>query len=147
MQAFDRSRIPADKLNDPRLAEWEKAARMGMQDYTYRMGICVHEAAHAIYLERAGAVRIYLVPFVSQYDPQNDDFVVATAGVQGEFGKGATVDMLSMARWYVAGGVARRLLVGGAVELDDGGDQDDFRVFSEQSVKYGLPSEQISSCW
>lgn len=145
---FDRSRVPAEKLDDPRLAEWEKAARMGMQNYTYRLGVCLHEAAHAIYLERAGALCVTLHPFISQYDPQSDDFFAAIAGVVGDFGqKPIETDILSMARWHVAGGVAKRLLVGGAAGRDEGGDSEDFSVFSEQAVHYGLPSELVVNCW
>lgn len=148
MFPFDRSRIPSDKLDDPRLAKWENAARKTMQDYAFRMAVCIHEAARAIYMERAGAVCVILCPLISHYDAQSDEFYMSLACVQGDFGQRLTMDISSVARWYVAGGVAKRLLVGAAVEPDGGGDQRNAKDFSAWITQLGIvaSSEDISAC-
>src|SRR6266404_7595869 len=111
MISLDKTRIPADKLDDPRIAAWEEAVLKSFHEESYRRGVCLHEAAHAIYMERAGAIRVTLHPAVALYDPQNDEFDFATAGVQADFGLvGVEMNSLTMARWAVAGGVAKRLL-------------------------------------
>ena len=123
---FDKSRIPPDKLQDPRLAKLEADLLEMMQDDGYRLRTCLHEAAHAVYLERAGALEVILHGPVALYCPEKDSFHMGTAAVQGRFSEdGQMVDSVAMARWYAAGGVAKRLLTN---DPDPGADQD-FEVF------------------
>jgi hypothetical protein len=157
---LDKSRIPANKLDDPRLAESEEAVCKGMQNETFRKGICLHEAAHAIYMERAGACRVTLHPPLAMYDSQNDRFDIGPAAVQPDFGSvPVETDIMTMARWNVAGGVAQRFLIGGDPALFDDGyerdfsvlfedsDQYDFSMFSGQAVRHGLLAEEIRDIW
>jgi hypothetical protein len=144
---LDKSQLPADKLDDPRLAEWEEALLKSLQHVSYRQGVCVHEAGHALYMERAGACRVTLHAAVALYDPQNDEFEFGAAGVRGNFGQQVQIDILIMARWYAAGGVAKRLLIGGDDWGEAGGDQADFRVFSGVATDLGQSADQISELW
>jgi hypothetical protein len=48
---LDKSRIPFEKLDDPRLKENEKEVLEAMQNPTYRLHVCLHEAAHGVYLQ------------------------------------------------------------------------------------------------
>lgn len=122
---IDLSRIPPDKLDNPRLAEWKEGIETALKDKTNRAGICLHEAAHAVYMERTGAKVIFHSP-VALYDPQNDTFGMAAAGVHGDFGTGVKVDSLAMARYFAAGGVAKRVLTKLTEDsFDDGGDEQD----------------------
>jgi len=50
--------LPADKLDDPCLAECELACRLGVQDYTDRMGISVHEASRDLAIVKTICLRI-----------------------------------------------------------------------------------------
>jgi hypothetical protein len=156
---LDKSRVPPEMLDDPRLAEKEKAVRIGMQNETYRMGVCLHDAAHAIYIERSGG-RVTFHPPVARYDLQIEDFVIGTAAVQADFGPvPIEVELEAMAHWLVAGDVARRLLTGdSSVLFDDGyerdlseffedSDKSDFESFSSNVAAFGLNSEQISENW
>jgi hypothetical protein len=140
---LDKSRIPTEKLDDPELAKWEEAIRIGMQDGTYRMKVCLHEAAHAIYIERAGGQAILHLP-VAFYDARDDTFDVGGAAVAAHFEKEVAVDGLVMARWYVAGGVAQQSLISGCTEAED---EQDFEVFSAQWQSQGLPPQEMLSYW
>lgn len=144
---IDESLIPPDKLADPRLAWWKEAVEPALKDKTNRAGVCLHEAAHAVYLERAGAKAIFHPPTVL-YDPRNDTFGMAAAGVHGEFGTGAKVDSLVMARYFVAGGVAKRVLTKLTEDsFDDGGDEQDLIDWTETGEELGMSSEVILAHW
>jgi hypothetical protein len=144
---IDKSKIPANKLDDLHLAEMEAALLKRLQKVTFRRGVCLHEAAHAIYMKRAGAFRVSLRHPVVLYDPQNEEFEFGAAEVRAYFGEGVPMNILAMARWYAAGGVAWRLLIAGDKWGEEGGDQSDFRVFSTHALKCGLSSVQISKRW
>jgi hypothetical protein len=108
----DKSRIPPDKLDDPRLAEGEAALLRAMRDQQNFLQVCVHESAHGIYMERAGVVPVLHGP-VAFYDSNTDTFDFGEAGVSGIAKEGRVdTDILAMARWYVAGGVAISVLIG-----------------------------------
>ncbi len=110
--SLDKSRIPEDKLDDPRLAEWEEALAKSWSDEAYVLQSCLHEAAHEHYAKLAGAVAVTLYGPVAFYDCETDTFDIGNMGVQPNFGDGLSVQLLAMARWYAAGGVAVRVLTG-----------------------------------
>ena len=148
MIPLDKSEIPPEKRNDPRLAEWEEAVSKGIQNTSYRVGVCLHEAAHAIYLERCGACCVTLHVAVALYDAQSDRYEASVAAVRPSFGKErALVDLDELARAYAAGGVAKRLLIADDTWMEEGGDQTDFRIFAAEASKSGLPVEEISRRW
>jgi hypothetical protein len=55
---LDKSRIPVEKLDDHRLKKQEAEVLEAMDDPAFRRHVCLHEAAHGVYLERAGAKRL-----------------------------------------------------------------------------------------
>lgn len=146
---FDKSRIPPDKLDDPRLIEWERASRAAHEDKNYRMVTCVHEAGHAVYMEKAGARVVFHGP-VAFYDSENDTFDIGTAAVAADGGSGLSLDALAMARWYVAGRIAQKALFGkDLVErrgLDES-DAHDFKVFCGEWKRFGFPHDQMMPHW
>ncbi len=124
---LDKSRIPFEKLDDHRLKKAEEEVLESLQDSTYRLHSCLHEAAHGVYLERAGAKRLVCHGPVAFYDAESDAFDIGTAGLEGDFGEhGVDCDLLAMARWYVAGGVATRSLTAWNDEEGDGRDFEEF---------------------
>lgn len=144
---LDKSRIPLEKLDDPRLKEKEDEVLQAMQDYTYRLHTCLHEAAHGLYLERAGAKNLIYHGPVAFYDAEIDTFDIGTAGIEGNFGEhGVNCDSLAMARWYVAGGAVTRKLTGW---LDDEGDGRDFETFVRECLSLipEITTEAISALW
>jgi len=50
-----------------------------MQVSTYRLHVCLHEAAHGVYLERAAAKRLIYDGPVAIYDAESDTFDVGDA--------------------------------------------------------------------
>jgi len=75
---LDKSRIPLDKLYDPRLAKLEADICEKMKDETYRLHVCLHEAAHAIYMERAGIGKVIFGGPTVSYDQGRDWFDVGS---------------------------------------------------------------------
>ena len=144
---MDRSRIPSDRLNDPRLAKEEAIIQFAMNDEKYRRKACIHEAAHAIYMERAGLVPTLHGP-VDFYDAPIDTFYCGDAGVDANASGGSVdVEILAMARWYAAGGVAVSVLIGDDWEPTDPGDEQDFEDFGVQFVRLGGDPGEIVECW
>jgi hypothetical protein len=144
---LDKSRIPCEKLNDPRLKKIEEDVLQAMQVSTYRRHSCLHEAAHGVYLVRAGAKRLIYHGPVAIYDAESDTFDIGDAGIQGDFGEhGVNCDPLKMARWYVAGGVATRILTAWS---DEEGDGRDFEEFVRQCplLIQEISREGISELW
>jgi hypothetical protein len=141
---LDKSRVPPDKREDRRLSDLEVAFLSLMEDASLRLRVCLHEAAHAIYAERCGAVRVAFFPPLAVYDANTDSFSIASAAVQPNFGSGVTIDSLRMARWYVAGSVAERTLTAGATLR---GNEQDFEVFSAQARKLGMSAREIREHW
>jgi hypothetical protein len=81
------------------------------------------------------------------YRAESDTFDIGSAGIEGVFGDdGTDVDLLAMARWYVAGGVATRSLTGWN---DEDGDGQDFEVFVRECFRLipEITREGISTHW
>jgi hypothetical protein len=142
----DKSRIPPDKQKDVRLVKAEQDLLSAMGNEQHCLQVCVHEAAHAIYMERVGVVPVLHGP-VAFYDSTTDTFDLGEAAVHGNAGDGVNVESLAMARWYVAGGVAVSVLIGEGEDPIEPGDEQDFGVFTAELVKAGASPEQIASHW
>ncbi len=150
---LDKSRVPPEKLDDPRLKKMEVGALRDMQDSKYRLHVCVHEAAHGVYLERAGAIRLIYHGPVARYDAAKDTFNIASAAIQPGFGEqGVTADSLVMARYYVAGEVAQRVLTD-FLDQDKVVERQDFEDFVSELRRHlsqaglTLTDEVISQHW
>jgi hypothetical protein len=143
MFVLDKSRVPTDRREDPRLEAIEMNCCEVMQDPKYRVQVCVHEAAHAIYLRRAGATQLVYHGPVVLYDASKDEFEVGTAGIQGTFpSEGVDLPLRVVARWHVAGGIAKRLLT----DASDAGDEQDFEVFTGKCGE-GISEKEIQQVW
>jgi hypothetical protein len=144
---LDKSRISVDKLEDPRLKADEKLVLELMQSPSHRLLACLHEATHGYYLERAGAKRLIYHGPTASYDAESDTFDIGKAAIQPDFGgQPVKVEIETMARWLVAGGVAVNLLTGWD---DEGGDGQDFEWFVRKCLT-GSPEmkqEVISAFW
>jgi hypothetical protein len=146
MTILDKSRVPVEKRNDPRLLEFEKALDLAMQDPAFRLHICLHEIGHAVYLERLGAEMVVCYPAIAFYNAETDAFDVGNLAVQANFGeKEKTFDSRAMARWYVAGGLVQHKLAVSPYNI--GSDGQDFEVFTSQMEKFGGTPEIIREYW
>jgi hypothetical protein len=144
---LDKSRVPVEKLADPRLQEWENDILEIMQDPSYRGFCCVHEAGHAVYYERAGAKRLTFHGPVALYCAETDEFDFGGAAVEIVWpDTGAEMDLLTMARAYVAGGVVARTLTTRIDEDADGRDHEDF-IRECQRLCPGITRKEISEHW
>lgn len=65
---LDKSRIPREMWDDPRLLEAETQIALAMHEPTRRYSFCIHEAAHGVHAMRAGAKMLqYFGPMVKSY--------------------------------------------------------------------------------
>jgi hypothetical protein len=146
MIILDKSRVPVEKRDDPRLLEIEKAHDLAMQDPAFRLHVCLHEIGHAVYMERLGAKKLTFHPALVWYHAETDTFDVGNMAVQGNFGEeGITADLLAIARWYVAGGVVQHALAVSPLNIDSDGQ--DFETFTAFSQKLGATPEDIQEHW
>jgi len=136
---FDKSRIPQDKLNDPRLLREEKQLQLDMSEQ-YLLEVCAHEAIHAIYMERASHITPVLSGPTAFFE--NGSFSFSNAYVRPHIEIGHVRDNLDMARWYAAGGVADRLLTG-----REAGDCEDFLAFKWEMTEVGATEDEIAALW
>ncbi len=140
MIVLDKSRIPDNRLEDPRLIAEGKNCCEALQDPRYRLQVCVHEAAHGIYLRRAGATELIYHGPVAYYDAAIDEFDIGSAGILGKFpAEGVNMSAPELARWLAAGGVAKCLLT----DASDGGDGRDFEEFTRMCEGYGDQAIQL----
>lgn len=147
MIRLDKSRIPPELVDDPRLQRLEEQILELMQDPTYRSSVCLHEAAHATYYERAGARRVIYHGPVAFYDVASDTFDLGNAAIEPDFGEaGQSTDLLTMCRCLVAGKVATDALTAREDEDGDGRDREEFARLCAQHCPNMAPKE-ISEFW
>ena len=120
------SEVPIDRQSDPRFIEF--CARIQNSDPRQITATCVHEAAHGIYMRRAGAIDLKRRGIVVGYDSQQDDFFISPAAVAPVFPKPWKARLDAVARYYAAGGVAMRRLTT-ETHTGDEKDFDDFCGF------------------
>lgn len=127
--SFDKSRVPTERLFDPRLLEAERVILAAMKDPRARILNCLHEAAHGAYYRRAGAKGLIYHGLFATYDEKTDSFQFGELGIQADFGSPGVVNsMIEVARYYVAGGVAVRRLTS-SPDGRDSQDRNDFFSF------------------
>jgi hypothetical protein len=126
------SQVPAEKQNDHRFLALCGKLRLAFSSSSYVEAFCVHEAAHGIYFLRAGATRLIFGGPTISYDTGQDTFTanaasITAVGYSDEFlGRIGIREWISaMARGYVAGGVAARILA----KVPNDGDEEDHRSF------------------
>jgi hypothetical protein len=125
---INKSRIPAEKLNDPRLAKVEEEFCADLANPKTRLRSCLHEAAHMIYAGRAG-YEASLKPLEIEYDPDTDTFGGGLCTHMESDGE-RDFNLDDEARIAVAGGVVVRRLIAG--NDDYCGDDHDFNSFRSE---------------
>lgn len=143
---IDTSRIPESKLNDSHLPEIEAGLRRALEDSQTRMYACLHEAGHAIFMERAGVAFSFRGPSI-WYDAKHDILKPALAGVlPGVPGEDWIANSLQMARWSVAGIITAETLLPSSNPPDDKATTD-FETFCAEMRKEGATEESILKHW
>ena len=84
---LDQSFLPQEKQNDPRLVKLWKPVVAFLSDPVTRFRAGVHEAAHAIYMERAGGTAELVGP-QALYDSAEDKLSISPVGVMPHFADG-----------------------------------------------------------
>jgi hypothetical protein len=136
---IDVSTVPLDKQKDVRFLNLLATLQVLCANPQYITARYVHEAAHAIYLERAGAVGVKLRGAQIVYDSKLDRFdhtgaSVKGTGYNGQYGTDHFAWVIAMAKTHVAGGIAVRKLI---AVLDPGDDDDrkHFELFCDAICK------------
>lgn len=143
---IDKSRIPESKLADPRLPEIEAGLCRAVEDSPTRTYACLHEAGHAVYMERAGVAFTLRGPAI-WYDARHDILKPALAGVSpGVLGENWTANSLQIARWSVAGFVAAETLMP-TLNYSRDTDTSDFETFADDMREQGASEESILKHW
>jgi hypothetical protein len=146
MIILDKSRVPIEKQKDPRLLESERQLSLTMRNYQSRLNVCLHEVAHAVYLERGGAKRLIFHPPFAWYRADTDAFDIANMAVQGDFEEGMTkVDLMAVARWHVAGGVVGRTMTPSFYYISS--DSQDFEGFCIFAQECSMTPKNIQKHW
>jgi hypothetical protein len=65
---FDKSAVPQKLWNDPQILEAEISCIIGLIDDRCRRAVCLHEAAHAEFAERVGALYVEINPPAASYE-------------------------------------------------------------------------------
>jgi hypothetical protein len=133
---IDISEVPQDKRNDPRFIQRYATLQNLMSNLGWVKAFCIHEAAHAFYHLRAGALKVIFIGPRLSYDSQKDDFTIYPASVKREGGLDqqylARVTIgewrNAFARACAAGGVAARKLTGISGDV---GDEEDYQRLCE----------------
>ena len=100
-----------------------------MKDPHNRLSVALHEAGHVLYARRAGATELrYHGPL--EHPDRPGEF--GAAGVQPTFSlEGVHIDLPTMARWYCAGGVVKRVLCPHLSTDDE--DATDYEIFCQET--------------
>lgn len=129
---IDLSQVPAEKLADPRLLVLRAQLEAALRNPKWVAAFCAHEAAHIIYLGRAGMTDFTFASATILYDAARDEFNGFPASVRpGGFNNDllARINVgqwiLAVAMGHAAGGVAARKLT----NAPDSGDQGDYENF------------------
>jgi|SRR5882762_3102901 len=129
---IDVSQIPQDKLNDSRFVDLHSKMEVALHSSKWIGAFCAHEAAHIIYLTRAGATEFTFTPPHISYDASEDEFNGYPASVKANkldneiLGRISERDwIIAAAKGYAAGGVVSRKLT----NAPDHGDTEDYANF------------------
>jgi hypothetical protein len=149
---LDKSRIPKEMWDDPRLLKAEAQIALAMQKPEFRFSISVHEAAHGVYMMRAGAKKlIYQRPMVKSYEKKTDRFDIGTAGIQPDFGpQEIKLTSIHVARWYAAPTAAMVVLTAVTAaesEAGSGSDKEDFPKYIRRAAGNQITCQAIEWHW
>jgi hypothetical protein len=136
---IDISAVPEDKQKDARFVQLLASLQILCSSAEYITARYVHEAAHAIYLERAGATGVQFSGARIVYDSKLDRFDHAGASVKGtgyngKYGSDVLGWVSAMAKVHASGGIAVRKLTGVA-DPGDEGDREHFESFCDVVCK------------
>src|SRR6266849_3320599 len=126
------SQVPQEKLTDPRFIRLQSELEGALCNQKWVAAFCAHEAAHIIYLTRAGMKDFTFRSATILYDAARDNFDGFPASVKpGGFNNDMLAQIngqqwiLAVAMGHAAGGVAARKLT----NAPDSGDQGDYETF------------------
>jgi hypothetical protein len=133
---IDTSQVPQDKLSDPRFLRRQAEIESALKDGRFVNSVCVHEAAHVIFYEKAGFTNpSFAKTRIVYQESQEDPFTVFiaevkfnTENIDREFVKGdyeINMWILAVSKAFCAGGVAARTIM----QADDVGDAQDYANF------------------
>jgi hypothetical protein len=114
-------------------------------DPTLIKAICVHEAAHGIYMRKAGAIKLRFKSMEIFWDSDKDDFDIAAAAIAPDFDEQweVTSDNIdAVARFHAAGGVATTTLTT-EVNSMDRSDLEHFRLICSGLSNQSLDALEI----
>lgn len=143
---INKSFLPPDRLDDPRVAEFEK--KIQSLDKIQWRNICIHESGHALYWRKFG----YEVEF---YGPSitytGKDFVTDCAAVRidrARWEEHAEFELMDFARIHAAGPIATKALVSvDANDPDPWGELGDLESFILQVKRFEATPQEIASAW
>jgi hypothetical protein len=128
-----------DRLNDPEIRQF--CDEVQNADIQFINAICVHEAAHGIYMVRAGAIDLKRRGPKIGYDTQRGEPFVSPAAVAPVFPKPWKADLDAVARYHAAGGISERTLTI-QTYVGDQKDFEDFRSFCDfYFPKYSIEAQ------
>jgi hypothetical protein len=133
---IDTSQVPQDKLSDRRFLSLRSQIENVLKDGRFVNSVCVHEAAHVVFFEKAGFTNpsFEKTRIVFQESQEDDPFTVFMAAVKfntenvgRESLKGEELLrwILAVSKAFCAGGVAARTIM----QADDVGDAQDYANF------------------
>lgn len=145
---IDKSRVPQELHDDPNLIRAKTSVCKRMENTRYRTRTAVHEAGHAIYGERAGAVRVYFTGPYAVYDAEAHAFSICEGRCRTVFSGLTAVQapdaLMAFARIGVAGRIAVKRLLG----KDEKTDGADIRTFQEMATTmFGANEHEIVESW
>jgi hypothetical protein len=107
------------QMSDPRL--------IYLKDKSYRAAVCIHEAAHADYMEQIGDVYVRFVP-LPDGEHANSDALVTNDKTASEDLLQMKANLLGYVKTIVAAGIAEEVLTGQDGFPDHGSGLDDEEV-------------------
>jgi hypothetical protein len=138
---IDTSQVPQDKLSDPRFLSLHSQIENVLKDERFVNSVCVHEAAHVIFYEKAGFTNpSFAKTRIVYQESQEDPFTVFmaevkfnTENVDRESLKGDyefNMWILAVSKAFCAGGVAAKTIMQ-AGDVGDAQDHVNFLRFCE----------------
>jgi hypothetical protein len=151
---IDVSQVPEQKRADFRFLFLLADIQRRCADPQVVKAICAHEAGHVFYLGRAGRQNPSACGPKITYDPIKDKFDDTGSSVDFDGWDQQLIASLTVGEWlsrlakgYVAGGVAARILAN-STERGDAGDRELFDGFFEElRVKHPDITETSDSLW
>lgn len=130
--ALDTSRVPAELRDESKLLEFQFIISLYMQDESYRAAVCLHEAAHAEYMERRGADFVQILPPSALIRNGKLTYVDAAVTDSKNAADAFVADdeeivNLDYVKEIIAAGIAEEKLLGQPTD-STGGDDDDLQA-------------------